>query len=205
VELNSLIVEIHQGELAMKKVFLCCLFAVAFCGAQAFAAGGQLSLYGGYLNPGDLNLNNVQGSLNLRGTSLYGARAEVDFLKIFGIEQNFGFSPRMFNSALFPDEASDVRGFFYSTNFVVNVPLSRFVPYVTAGVGAIKPWGSPLTTFDATFAGNYGGGIKLNRLIGPVGLRFDVRGWRTADVMGQGGVNLFESSGGITFSWGGKK
>jgi hypothetical protein len=106
---------------------------------------------------------------------------------------------------LFPVEASEVRGFLYSTNFVVNMPLSHFVPYVTAGVGVIKPWGSPLTSFDATFAGNYGGGIKLNRLIGPVGLRFDVRGWRTADVMGQGGVNLFESSGGITFSWGGKK
>lgn len=189
----------------MKKIFAGCLFALVFCVAQSFAAGGQFSLYGGYLNPGDLNLDNVQESLKFRGTSLYGARAEFDFLKIFGIEQNFGFSPRLFDSALFPDEASDVRGFLYSTNFVVNVPLSRFVPYVTAGVGVIKPWGTSIVPFDATFAGNYGGGIKLNRLIGPVGLRFDVRGWRTADVMGQGGINIFESSGGITFSWGGKK
>jgi|WetSurMetagenome_2_1015567.scaffolds.fasta_scaffold319793_1 hypothetical protein len=187
----------------MFRRMLLVLFAfmlVSFA-TQAKAAGGQFSLYAGYLNPGDLNLQNVRTGLDLRGTGLYGARAEVDFLKIFGMEENFGFSPRLFNSALFPGQASDARGFLYSTNFIVNIPLSRFVPYVTAGVGLIKPWGSSLASFDTTFAGNYGGGIKLTRLIGPVGLRFDVRGWRTADILNQGGLNIFESSGALTFSW----
>ncbi len=188
----------------MRKAIAVSAFFLIFCVGQARAAGGQFTLYAGYLNPGDVNLDNVRTGLNLRGTSLYGVRGEFDFLKIFGIEENFGFSPRIFNSTLFPNgiPASDARGFLYSTNFVLNIPLSRFVPYVTAGVGLIKPWGVDFTTFDATFAGNYGGGVKLNRLVGPVGLRFDVRGWRTADIAGQGGVNLFEASGGVTFTWG---
>ncbi len=187
----------------MKKTFVISAFFLVFCVGQAKAAG-QFTLYAGYLNPGTLNLDNVQTGLNLRGTGLYGARGEFDFLKIFGIEENIGFSPRLLNSTLFPNgtPGSDVRGFLYSTNFVVNIPLSRFEPYVTAGVGLIKPWGVDFTTFDATFAGNYGGGIKLNRLIGPMGLRFDVRGWRTADIAGAGSVNLFEASGGVTFTWG---
>ncbi len=187
----------------MNKIIVASIFVLAIFVGQAQAAGGQVSLYAGYLNPGDVNLDNVQTALSLRGTSLYGGRVEFDFLKILGIEENFGFSPRLLNSSLFPQESTDIRGFLYSTNLVVNVPISRFVPYVTGGVGLVKPWGTGLTTFDATFAGNYGGGVKLNKLVGPVGLRFDVRGWRTADIAGSGGVNIFEASGGVTFTWGG--
>jgi len=188
----------------MRKTIIASVFALVFCVGQAKAGGGAFSLYAGYLNPGTVNLDNVQTGLSLRGTGLYGARGEFDFLKIFGIEENVGFSPRLFSPTLFPDRepSSDVRGFLYSTNLVVNIPVRRFVPYVTGGVGFVKPWGTDFHSFDATFAGNYGGGVKLERLVGPVGLRFDVRGWRTSDIAGQGGVNLFEASGGLTFNWG---
>jgi hypothetical protein len=185
-------------------VALCFVVMIVYV-VQANAAEGQFSLYAGYLNPGSLNLDNVRTGLSLRGTSLYGARTEFDFLKIFGIEENVAFSPRLFNSTLFPNgTGSDVRGFLYSTNFVINAPMQRFVPYVSGGVGLVKPWGIGFRTFDATFAGNYGGGIKLNRLAGPIGIRFDVRGWRTADIANRGGVNIFEATGGVTISWGGK-
>lgn len=188
----------------MRNAIAICVVALVMGVAQANAGGGQLTLYGGYLHPGELNLDSVRTGLSLRGTSLYGVRAEFDFLKVFGVEQNFGFSPRLFNSTLFPEGSSaDVRGFLYSTNLVVNVPMGRLVPYATAGLGLVKPWGVDFNTFDTTFAGNYGGGIKMNRLIGPAGLRFDIRGWRTADIANQGGINLFEATGGITFSWGG--
>jgi hypothetical protein len=189
----------------MKTAIVAFVFTFAICITQAQAAGGQVEFYAGYLNPGTLNLDNVQKGLDFRGTSLYGVRGEVDFLKIFGVEQNLGFSPRLFNSTLFPTgSSSDVRGFLYSTNMVLNIPLSHFVPYVTAGVGLVKPWGANFVTFDSTFAGNYGGGVKLNRLFGPMGLRVDVRGWRTADIADKGGLNIFEASGGLTFTWGGK-
>jgi hypothetical protein len=176
------------------------LLSGAFGATQA-KAGGQVSLYAGYLNPGELNLDNVQESLELQGTSLYGARFEFDFLKnVLGIEQNISFSPRLFSSTLFPEEAEEIRGLLYSSNLVVNIPVGRFVPYVTGGIGFIKPWGSRIDPFDTTFAGNYGGGVKLNRLAGPVGLRFDVRGWRTGDIVNQS-LNIFEASGAVTFTW----
>ncbi len=184
----------------MKRIFLPAVLVMLFCAGQAKAAG-QFSLFAGYLNPGDLNLDNVQESLRLRGTSLYGARAEFDFVKVLGFEQNLAFSPRLFNSTLFPNNVSDIRGLLYSSNLVLNVPISHIVPYVTAGIGFVKPWGTGLKPFDATFAGNYGGGVKLNRLAGPVGLRFDVRGWRTADIAGRGSINILEATGAVTFTW----
>jgi hypothetical protein len=192
----------------MKKtsVALSILFLTIGVG-QAMAAG-QFSIFGGYLNPGDRNLSNVgssvQTGLQFRGTALYGLRGEADFLKVLGIEQNLAFSPRLFNATLFPNgvQGSDARGILYSSNLVVNVPIGHFVPFATAGVGLLKAWNfdvNPLS--DTKFAVNYGGGIKLNRLAGPVGLRFDLRGWSVRDVFGEN-LNMFEASGGITFTWG---
>jgi hypothetical protein len=190
----------------MNKIIAALLFAMVLFVSQAQAGGGQFSLFAGYMNPGDLTFNNVQQAVgDLRGTSIYGARIEKDFLKILGIEQNFEFSPRLINSSLFPDQAADLRGFLYSSNLVVNIPLGRFVPYATAGLGLVKPWGAKFVNLDTTFAGNYGGGIKLNRLAGPVGLRFDVRGWKTSEIFSSSsGANIFEATGAITFTWGGK-
>jgi len=188
----------------MKRSLIgCVVVGFLLCYAGQAKADGQFSLFAGYLNPGDVTLNNLQETLQSRDTSLFGARVEFDFAKkVLGFEQNIEFSPRLFNSTLFPAEASDIRGFFYSSNLVINVPISRFVPYVTGGIGFVKPWGTELHSFDATFAGNYGGGVKLDRLAGPVGLRFDVRGWRMADIADQGSINIFEASGAITFTWG---
>ena len=190
----------------MKRIMLASVFAVVVAG-QARAADGQFSLYAGYLNPGgNLSLTTVSNGLtntvNFRGSALYGARAEFDFHRILGLEENVGFSPRLFNSGFnVSASAADARGFLYSSNLVVNIPLSHFVPYVTGGVGFMKPWGSGFKPFDARFAGNYGGGLKLDRLIGPLGLRFDVRGWTVANVFSKT-LNMLEATGGITFSWG---
>jgi hypothetical protein len=189
----------------MRKAIVVFAFIFAICSAQLKAAERQVEFYAGYLNPGKLNLDNIQKGLDFRGTSLYGIRAESGIFKVFGMEQNLAFSPRLFNATLLPKgSASDVRGFLYSTNLVLNIPLGRFVPYATAGVGFLKPWGVNFTTFDATFASNYGGGIKLNRLIGSMGIRVDVRGWKTGDIASKGGINIFEASGGVTFT-GGKR
>jgi len=184
----------------MKRTIVASLFVVCIAAGQAKAADGQFSLFAGYLNPGELTFGNVR-TFDFRGTGVYGMRVEFDFLKFLGVEHNLAFSPRLFDSALFPDAATEVRGLLYSSNLVVNLPVGRFVPYVTGGVGLMTPWGTDLNVFDTTFAGNYGGGIKLNRLAGPVGLRFDVRGWRTADIDNQGGINIFEATGAVTFTW----
>ena len=112
----------------MRKVIVASVFMFVICVAQA-NADGQVELFAGYLNPGEVNLNNVRTGLNLRGTSLYGVRAEFDFAKILGVEEDIAFSPRLFNSTLFPGggSAADVRGFLYSTNFLLNIPLLLFL------------------------------------------------------------------------------
>ena len=58
----------------MKKFVVAFVFMFAVCVAQAQAAGGQVEFYAGYLNPGTLNMDNVQKGLDFRGTSLYGMR-----------------------------------------------------------------------------------------------------------------------------------
>ncbi len=182
----------------MKKAFLVLILSLTFPALEAKAQG--VTLYAGYLNPGVLNLQNIRNDLNIRGTGVYGARFELDFHRVLGLEEDFGFSPRLFTSTLIPS-ASDVRGFLYSSNLVLNAPIGRLVPYATAGVGLMKPFGSGFHPFDAKFAGNYGGGIKFERLAGALGLRFDVRGYSITNVDNQT-LNILEVSGGLLFNFG---
>ncbi len=172
-----------------------CLLLIFFSEAKA----QEIGVFAGYLNSGKLDLSSIRSDLSLRDTGVYGARLEFDFHRYLGIEQNFAFSPRLFQSSLMPS-AADVRGFLYSNDLVVNVPLSRFVPYATAGVGLMKPFGTGFTPIGMRFAGNYGGGIKLERLAGPIGLRFDVRDYLVPNVA-DNTLHLLEASGGLTFTF----
>jgi len=180
----------------MNRISAAIVGCIALFALQANAQ--ELTVYAGYLNPGSLNLQTIREDLDFRGTSIFGVRFGVDFARVIGIEQDFAFSSRLFESTLIPGD-DDVRGFLYSSNLVVNLPLDRFVPYATAGVGLMKPFGSGFKPFDVKFAGNYGGGIKFKRLIGPLGLRFDVRGYSIPGIASQT-LNLVEVSGGIMFS-----
>ncbi len=167
----------------------------------AALSAGDLTLSAGYLNPGNLSLSNAFNPVIVfRGTSVYGASFEADFHSILGVEEAVSFSPRLFSSNLIPDE-TNVRGFLYNSNLVLNAPLGHLVPYATVGMGFMKPWGTGFKPFGTRFAFNYGGGIKLRRLMGPIGLRFEVRGYSIPDVSSQT-LNILEASGGITISIG---
>ena len=187
------------------------IIAAAFIVSALFAfqnqanAAGQVSFFGGYLNPGGLSPANVRSGLDFHGTALYGARLEYDFLKIFGVEQNVAFSPRIFEGTIFPNSANgaDARGFLYSSNFVVNIPMGHLVPFASGGLGLVHPWNIDPNPLGTKFAANYGGGVKLDRLAGPLGLRFDARGWTVPDYFGDT-LNILEVSGGVTLSWGKK-
>jgi hypothetical protein len=184
----------------MKTTFLAFAAILLFCSVQARAA--DVTLFTGYLNPGNVNLSTIfSRDLQVRGTGVYGASLEADYRRIIGLEESVAFSPRLFTSNLIPNE-TDVRGFLYSSNLVVNAPLSRLVPYATMGIGMMKPWGTGFKPFGTRFAFNYGGGVKLQRLLGPIGLRFEVRGYTIPDVASEN-LNIFEASGGLTISIGG--
>jgi len=172
----------------------------------------EITLFSGWTNPGELNLENVRSGL--KGSGIYGARFETDFVPIIGLEHTFGYSPNFVR----PEGASFIageraRGIIYNTNIILNAPIGRAIPYVTAGLGLVssdRAFSAPLVPFVSTgnfgthFAVNYGGGIKMVRLAGPLGLRFDVRGYSLPDVFG-GSLNFFEVSGGVQFTFGGHR
>jgi hypothetical protein len=74
------------------------------------------------------------------------------------------------------------------------------VPYLTAGIGLVHQYGSSDLPVGTDPAFNYGGGVKVPRIKGPLGLRFDVRGYRVGFVTDT--VNMLEMSGGIIISTG---
>lgn len=174
---------------------------------EAAAQDFSLTFYGGFENPGKLTLHNVESGFD--GTAIAGVRFEWDFLRIVGMEQTFAVAPDFAAPHAFESIKSG-KGFFYNDNLVVNLPIGHFVPYATAGLGLVHSGrifglfegGSlvPQEEFGTRFAVNYGGGIKLMNLAGPLGARFDVRGYTLPDVFSDT-LNLFEVSGGLMLSF----
>jgi hypothetical protein len=206
----------------MRRVFVVAVFVLIVCASQAIASEGQFSLYVGYEYAGVLNVYKQGTPFQFHSSGLYGGRAEWIGAKYYGLEVNAGYSNRFLNDKSFLGAAgkevgrgSQVSGFYQSTNFVANLPfkikvtkyIPSFTPFVTFGVGFIMPMAS-FDTFHTTAAGNYGGGLKMDRIYGPFGLRLDCRQWRThgINITGKdyGGVNLLEASAGITYKIGKK-
>jgi len=183
-------------------LFLCVSLGLS---AQSFAQNYHFSLFGGWNKPGNVSLDNVRGGFN--GNRLLGVRLEADLARIIGWENTFAYSPNFAKPDIF-STPGDSRALIYSSNLVLNAPVGHFVPFVTAGMGLItskrilrEPLQLPNTReFGTSFALNYGGGLKLIKLAGPVGLRFDVRGYILPDVFSQR-LNILEVSGGIVFSF----
>ncbi len=182
------------------------LFLIGFLvfSSQGFAQNFHFSVFGGWNKPGKVTLANVQSGLN--GNGMAGARLEVDFAKILGWENTFAYSPN-FGQPQFLSTDRDARALIYSSNLVLNVPVEHLTPFVTAGLGLVtskRILRSPSLLLSqelgTEFAINYGGGLKLTKLAGPVGLRFDVRGYVLPEAFSQR-LNILEVSGGIMFSF----
>jgi hypothetical protein len=156
------------------------------------AAAGDFTVYAGRVKPGSLTLANVRTSLD--GSSTWGFRLAHGFLPVVGLEHTVGFS-RDFARRSDVAGAQDVNGFVYNSNLIDHVPIGRTVPYATVGLGFIRQYGSD-QVIGTKFAVNYGGGVKFKRLLGPLGLRVDVRGYSASGVI-SGRLNIFEVSGGL--------
>jgi hypothetical protein len=119
-------------------------------------------------------------------------------------EQSIGYSPNLMSYLI------DV--FNTQSNLVVRFPVGKVTPYATAGVGLMKAWGDSgrASLFGTRFTVNYGGGIKFNRVVGPLGVRVDVRGYtapsfpirsRFGEVLGEENLNFIEGTIGAVYSW----
>jgi hypothetical protein len=172
-------------------------------GASSLFAG-DLILYGGSQNPGELTWSsaaNVPGDL-LDGD--FGGTMGVRFStgRMIGFEQNIGYSPRFAKPG--------VKSFQMDSNFLVQAP-GKIVPYATVGIGFIRTWSNDLSLeaediaaylfgFGTKFSINYGGGVKVRRLLGPLGFNVDVRGYTVPDVY-SGTLNIIQTSLGAVITW----
>ncbi|MSO22317.1 MAG: hypothetical protein EXQ58_03490 [Acidobacteria bacterium] len=165
------------------------LFLEGICSRESIAA--DITLFSGVQNPGKLTVNNVVRDTKLGG--VLGVRFSGG--QVVGFEQTLAFSPNLLESSR--------RAFSTQSNLLIGISAGRVVPYATAGVGLITTFGGSLLNFGdigTKFAVNYGGGIKLRKLAGPLGVRFDVRGYSVPGVFSQT-LNFVEGSVGLLFSF----
>jgi hypothetical protein len=187
----------NQEALIMKYAhrFVLALAAVLLIGASLPAA--DLTFFVGGLNPGSISYKDVKTSLD--GSPVYGFRFGTTIVPYLGLEHTLGFS----SDYLFPHSVSaikDAKGFVYNSNLIINIPVGKIVPYFTAGAGLIHQYGDRDMPVGTRFAFNYGGGVKFPRLLGPLGLRFDMRGYRAGTVSNK--LNILEVTGGALISIG---
>ncbi|MBM3789554.1 MAG: hypothetical protein FJW35_04285 [Acidobacteria bacterium] len=157
----------------------------------------DLTFFAGGTSPGDLESN--IGRIRLENGPIWGFRFSMGFASVLGFEHTIAFSP----DYLFPKNqpgVDDANGFIYSSSLIVQIPAGRVMPYGTFGLGLIWQHGSPNLPVGLEFAINYGGGVKLARLWGPVGLRLDARGYTVPKVLSTK-LNMFELSGGVLVSF----
>jgi hypothetical protein len=159
------------------------------CSRESLAA--DITLFTGVQNPGKLTINNVVRDTELGG--VFGARFSGG--QVIGFEQTLAYSPKFLESGQ--------RAFNMQSNLHVGIPAGRVVPYATAGVGFITTFGDSFFNFGdigTKFSVNYGGGVKFRNLAGPLGVRFDVRGYSVPGVFSQT-LNFVEGSVGLLFSF----
>jgi hypothetical protein len=161
------------------------------------ARAQDITAYAGALLPGTVKIHEIPTSLD--NSPVFGVRFDTGFAAVLRLEHTIAFS----NDLLYPTNQAGVtnaRGFLLNSNLLVNIPVGKIVPYVTAGLGLISQWGSNNLPIGTKFAVNYGGGVKLRKLAGPLGIRIDARGYTATRVFSRA-VNMFEISGGMLFSF----
>jgi hypothetical protein len=155
-------------------LFLCILAAV-----PAYADGGDITLFGAAQHQGKLTLQSATATATSPTTNfdpktfgVFGARFSHG--KIIGGEHTFAYVPDFLGGG--------AKAFIYNSDFMVQAPLPKIRPYAVAGMGTIFTWGSnssgqpDLSKIGTKFALNYGAGLKVFPA-GPVGVRFDIRGY----------------------------
>jgi len=184
----------------LAAVLVLSLFASgAYAADFTFFVGGAI--------PGKLTADRIlaagQTFQELKNGPVFGFRLNTNFVPMIGLEHTLGFSTDYLTPQVVLNPGSS-RGFIYSTNLLINLPVGGAVPYATAGVGLIRQYGSSNPPIGTRFAFNYGGGLKFPRLVGALGLRLDVRGYRAASIGGissTNGFNIIEASGGLLLSF----
>lgn len=175
----------------MRKYFPYFLWILVF--AVDPAQAGDLTVFGGFQNPGDITLTGLgstSGQITHPGDfGVFGVRlnASPGFM---GVESTVGYSPRFLD-----DDAYSVLA---NSNFIIGVPATTIRPYATAGLGIVYAGGNGPASFGLRFAFNYGGGVKVSA--GMLGVRIDIRGYSIPGLQSQT-LGIFETSVGLLVSF----
>ncbi len=91
-------------------------------------------------------------------------------------------------------------GFGISSGLTLNIPFSGKFGYIAAGGGIFRKLSSFSPDQGASFMSNIGGGVKLRKLAGALGVRLDYRRCRISNIRGRAyGFN--QISGGLMVSF----
>jgi len=150
---------------------------------------------------------------SFKSVSIVGVKAAVFATDTTQIEGEFEYLPHFEFRGTDPEMRGWVWGFSISRN--VFLSKSKVIPFFHFGVGGVTARAdSSVTTVlpdrtvtidnnDTFTAINYGAGIKVHRVFGPVGLRVNVLGRTMPNFFGRGN-SWAEFTGGPVFAWGAK-
>lgn len=166
----------------------------ALLSLPAFAENKDLTVFVGAQFPGKITLQQVTSGVTQTvndpaKSGLIGIRFGGG--RIWGHEETFAYTSKFIDS--------NSQSVILNSNVLVQGPFPVVKPYATAGLGSVISWGSGVTDIGSKFALNYGGGLKI-RPGGPMGFRFDARGYSVFGVQGQT-LKLGEVTIGILFAF----
>jgi opacity protein-like surface antigen len=174
----------------MNKFILMCVVFLSSLTVQA----SDLSLFAGWTGVG--SLGTVVGQVDLSDFNVFGVRYEKDFFVVLGFENTLSFS----SGSVLAAEGENNGGLNYNGNLVLNLPVRRTLPYFTLGMGVLHRFGTSFPDVGSRFTFNFGGGLKLRGLAGPMGVRIDYRRVTVYGVLDEN-AKTHEISGGVMFTW----
>jgi opacity protein-like surface antigen len=156
------------------KNFCCFLLGMCVLAAVPAYADGDFTIFGAVQHQGKLTLQSATtttSNINSGSFGEFGVRFSQG--KVFGSEHTLAYVPNFVGGG--------AKAIVYNSDFMLQAPLPKVRPYLVAGMGTIFTWGTSsglpaLSNLGTKFALNYGGGVKIFPA-GPVGVRFDVRGY----------------------------
>ncbi len=195
----------------------CFLVLVCILAAVPAYAQSDFTLFGAAQRPGNLTLGSAAqtgatiSNFNPATFGAFGVR--FGHGGIYGGEHTIIYSPNFLEK--------DTKAVIYNSNVLIQAPLPKAKPYLTGGLGSIISFGTDaagrpsLGKIGTKFAINYGGGVKVLPA-GPVGVRFDIRGYLVPSVKlnlptlqnqtvksESQNLKILEVGAGIVFSFGG--
>src|SRR2546426_8526841 len=139
---------------------------------------GDVTLFGAAQHEGKLNVQSATStatnfsSFDPATFGTFGFR--FGHGNVFGGEHTIAYAPNFIEA--------NTKAIIYNSDILVQAPLPKVKPYATAGLGTIFTFGTDSSgqpsfgKIGSKFALNYGGGVKVLPA-GPVGIRFDIRGY----------------------------